>query len=59
VGVVRKLLESNASVNAQDREGWSALMLGAQVDAAAVVELLLEWGALPTLQVCCCIVDFN
>ena len=45
VEAVRRLLRAGADVNAQDDEGWTALIAAAQKGLAPVVELLLEEGA--------------
>ena len=45
------LLESGAAVDTQDKQGWSALMLAARVDASALSELLIAHGADTHLQV--------
>jgi len=42
---VKRLIESGADVNAQDNEGWTALMWASEAGYIKVAKLLIEEGA--------------
>ena len=43
------IIERTTSINAQDNDGWTALMLAAFIDESANVELLIRRGADPRI----------